>query len=314
MWLPGIYFGCAGPVVSARRSACERGAEGAACAWWGAYRCRGDKAPRAPGGVTQPGGSSQSHRHASALPGPYLAPAVTAAPCCGFWGPRGAQGSAAPSKMCPVPRSCLAPGQEFGTPGHAFGIARVLGEPRCGDSVPEPSPSVAARGMELSVCSTAVPYRQPLTMFVRPLRPLAAGPWLPQDKVRSGGGGARRWLSTYRERGSRRLPAKPEHVPTSRPAPGDGGQRRHGGDPAASDPDQVSALRGVRLPSSRSSGRRRLRRVCVLQEPENRKIEGLVSGFLVGFQFNAPLHIYKKQRGRRVLFWLRQFRRTKPSH
>ncbi|KAM6035030.1 indoleamine 2,3-dioxygenase 2 isoform 1-T1 [Theristicus caerulescens] len=107
--------------------------------------------------------------------------------------------------------------------------------------------------MEINVCSVAMLYRQPLTVFARTLWPLGGRAPAPQDKVRSRGRGARRWLSTYRERGSRRVSAEPEHISTLRLAPGDGGRRRHGGDPAASTADQVSALRGVWLPSSRPS-------------------------------------------------------------
>lgn len=137
------------------------------------------------------------------------------------------------------------------------------------------------------------------------------GPGSPQDKVRDRS--TRCWLSTYRERGSRCVSTEPEHVPTLQPAPGDGGRRRHRGDPAASGADTVSALRGVWLPSSRSSGRRRLcHRVCMLQETENRKIEGLVSGFLVEFQFSATQQFIKSNEEGTCFFWLRQFHRTNP--
>lgn len=192
------------------------------------------------------------------------------------------------------------------TPPREFGVAQTLGTPGCRASVPalppaksipgfpwEPGASLQLRGdvpgreptaptrgegaslspprrwvltgTESNICSTTTPYRQPLPVFARTLRPLGGRTPAPPGTRYAPTAGAPGAGSAHSGSGA----AEAEHVPTLRPAPGDGDRRGHGGDPAASGADQVPALRGVWLPSSPSSGRRRLcHRVCVLQEAE----------------------------------------------
>lgn len=83
-------------------------------------------------------------------------------------------------------------------------------------------------GMESNVCSTIMPYRQPLTLLTVCSAPLAIGqPGLgsPRDKVRFRGRGTRHgqstrcWLSTYRGQSSLH---QARALLTLQAAPGDG--------------------------------------------------------------------------------------------
>lgn len=139
-------------------------------------------------------------------------------------------GSSASSKIWTqtVPGSCLVTADQGQHPGPEFGIAGALGKASCRDSGSEPahgtldhwcsrpwepgaslllrgdsgksritgaSPSRPQRrmptGTGINVCSTTVPYRQPLPVFARPLRPLGSQTAAPPGQGAHGAGSAR---------------------------------------------------------------------------------------------------------------------------
>ena len=230
MWLPLMYFGCAGHIVSSYISStsCEHGAEDTVRASYIAPA--GTKVP----GSLAPGGChTRPDRSCGQLPEPpthicpaglYLVPVVAAGPCCGVgsvlhswcaralqpparcgWSPilarflqtkhstqdvslalPGSWGNPAAetaSLSCRQPEAPRAASMQ--PPMGAWSIPAAL---RGGPGVRQLTAPTRGKGASLSlphrwmptgtesnVCSTTTPYRQPLTVFARTLRPL--GGW-----------------------------------------------------------------------------------------------------------------------------------------